>query len=262
MLYHKITVLLLFSLFSCPLIAKCKHPLTFGWDSYKPFQYMNNGKLSGIDIEIIDAIAKEMKCQVTYIEIPWKRLVEDIKKGTIMLTGSATLTKEREAFAYFTRPYLISDTVIFINKSSQGIYKLKTLKDILNYPKFTIGVIRGYEYGEEYKKLTHNTEFNKRIIGLGDEIQNFKMLASKRITATLVDELVGATKLRELNLLDSIVIYPLSVNANFGQNHFMISKKAVSTHTFEQFSNSLKEIENKGILKKIIDQYRLQFHSK
>jgi len=121
---------LLFSVVLPGAMAKEK-PLRIGVDSpYPPFAYVENGVLTGFDVDIAHALCKELarECDIQIVE--FDRIIPSIVAGELDL-GIAGMgaTDERKKLVDFTDRYFRSHS-IFIEREGENLgLKLEDLKD-------------------------------------------------------------------------------------------------------------------------------------
>lgn len=98
---------------------------------FAPFEFKgNDGTIEGFDVDLMNAIAKEMNFQVTYKDIPWDGLFASLNSGDIDAVMSAvTITPERKQTMDFTEPYFEVKQVILLPKG-KTLTKLDELKDM------------------------------------------------------------------------------------------------------------------------------------
>ncbi len=226
--------------------------LSIGWEPWEPFQYKNsNGILSGLDIEMANAVIENMDYIATFKEIPWKRLLIEIEKGTIDIISGASRTTEREEYAHFSNTYRTESMVLYIRKEDISKYSIKNLKDIIG-TSFKLGVTRGYYYGEDYNELSNNPNFMKQVSETRADNRNYKMLILKRIDGFLSDPIVTTVGLKEEGIFDQVAILIPIFSSDI---YFMFSKKSISPQIVAAFNNSLDELKNNGIYDEILDKY-------
>ena len=235
--------------------------LNVGVSHYPPFQQFDqNGKVYGIDIEILDSVLKHAGYKANYIRMPWPRQIEvGIKNGELDLLLQAKRTKEREGFAYFTdQMYMMVENALFIRKNdAQKFNAITRLNDLIDTP-LTIGVARGSAYSEEYEALRHNPKFLARMLALNKDEQNVGMLLSGRIDGFL------ATDISTLHLLAN---HPqghrvkmhmlLETNDKLSRGSmFMFSKASVTSNQVSEINSSLNELLSDGSIAKILARHR------
>ena len=77
---------------------------------YPPFEYYNNGHLSGIDIEIARTVAEKMGCSIQFQEMSFDEIFVSVESGQSDLCISAIIaTEERRSVLDFTVPYITVD---------------------------------------------------------------------------------------------------------------------------------------------------------
>lgn len=118
-----------------------KPVLRVGADPFwPPFSTVGaDGKLTGIDADILDFIAKRTGIRFEFVKRDkWEEIEALAKERRIdVLTGTA-LTAEREKFAKFTQPYLPSAVAIITRKSDTFLTSLHQLEGR------TVAVPRGH----------------------------------------------------------------------------------------------------------------------
>lgn len=132
---------------------------------YPPYYYERNGKLTGICIDTVDAVAKSLNVRVTYKVFPWKRLLIAAKNGDVDAIMPLFRTPAREEFLYFTGLELAYETnAFFVKKGFQISYN----GNFDSIAPHRIGVITEYSYGSSFDKYQHFekvfTENEKHLI--------------------------------------------------------------------------------------------------
>jgi polar amino acid transport system substrate-binding protein len=99
---------------------------------YEPFEYEKDGKVVGLDISIVDEIAKDLGVKVETIVTPFEGIQsgEDLNSGKCDLVASGiTITAEREAKMDFSKPYFDADQGVLVPADS-GITSAEGLKGV------------------------------------------------------------------------------------------------------------------------------------
>jgi len=98
-----------------------------------------NGKRTGLAVEMLRMLAKDMGVKLVLKEYEWKGLIPALLSKKVDFLGcDMTPTVKRSTRLNFTDPYMFSDVVAFTDQDSP----LKSIKD-LNSPKITVAVIQG-----------------------------------------------------------------------------------------------------------------------
>ncbi|MCP4349009.1 MAG: amino acid ABC transporter substrate-binding protein [Desulfobacterales bacterium] len=252
---EKLLLSAIFSLFILSFaITPCwceEYILRTSWEQWEPYSYKDaDGKLTGLDMELLTAIAGNMKnpnnknirYRPSFKEMPWARALKSLEYGKIDVAMSGSLTEERKKYVYYTKPYRKETFVLYILKEDAAKYgKIKTWKNISEL-NLTLGVTRGYYYGEAYDNLMKTDKnFVKLCKETGHDNINYKLIMHGRINGFIGESAVTAMELRKKNLTDKIVaITELHSGEIFG----MFSKKSTSPEIIESFNRSMSELKD------------------
>lgn len=106
-----------------------KGTLTIGLEgTYQPYSYHKDGKLTGFEVELGRAIAKQMNLKPVFVETKWDSLIAglDVNKYDLILNNVAK-TPERAAKYAFTDTYTAGKSQLAVKKDNTTI---KTIQDI------------------------------------------------------------------------------------------------------------------------------------
>ncbi len=241
---------ILFAFFSFQIKATPTKSLNVGWEVWYPYQYQGKNKqLMGVDIAIMNAIAKQMSIDLVYEELPWKRHLKYIKTGQFDVAMGSSKTTERQSYAYFTQPYRLEEIKLFVLTEKVQTMQLQSLADVINN-QYIVGVERGYFYGEEYNKLSTRDDFKNHFNEVTDLSQNVKMLLKGNIDGLLADPVAMNTYSDFFNLQGKFT--QLSLYIYQTEIHFMLSKSSMSPIHLAQFNKVITALKDSGELNKII----------
>jgi polar amino acid transport system substrate-binding protein len=244
-------LVLLLAFFSCLSNAK---PLSSGWELWYPYQYRNEDqKLVGLDFDIFNAIIAQAKLEVNYTEeLPWKRHINYIKSGEVDLAMGASLTIQRQEFAYFSAPYRVETVGLYVRKGMANKIKLSALKDLIKSP-YLIGVEGGYFYGNEYQKLLSQPKFQTHISEVLDIEQNASLLLKGHIDGFLVDPVTLNAFVQKYNMQGEFERHPLAIYST--NIHLMVSKKTNAPDLINKLNNAISALQKNGQLDSIIQHW-------
>lgn len=89
-----------------PLLAQCActRPLRVPFEDWRPYSFMADGQHTGLETELLAAVAREAGCSVSYVrEVPRDRRLPMLTAGELDLLIAAT-PRLGDA-AWYTRPY-------------------------------------------------------------------------------------------------------------------------------------------------------------
>ncbi|SUO96043.1 transporter substrate-binding domain-containing protein [Suttonella ornithocola] len=98
--------------------------------NFIPFVYLDEQKkLTGFDIDILNAIAKVEEINFEYKSTIWIQLFKAIEENDAdIITAGITITEERKKIVDFTQPYFTSEQKVFARSG----YSEKKLEDLRN----------------------------------------------------------------------------------------------------------------------------------
>lgn len=228
--------------------------LRMGWEPYALYTFAGkDGNPTGVDIDLINAVAKEVGCEVTFRQLPWARMLLELENGVIDVTSSTSKTSERERFAYFSEPYRKAEFAVFVRRGEAGKHPLENLSSISG-AGFRLGVIAGYYYGPEFAELMKDETFAAKVDGAADYETNIRKLLHGRIDGLLVDDVgVVIGEAKALGVEDRIERHPVRIAGD--DLHFMFSRKTIDPATFEAITASLARMIANGRVDEIIARY-------
>lgn len=97
--------------------------------TFPPFEYSENNKLTGFDIELIEEMAKVMGKKVEWVQIDFKGLIPGLVAKRFDVAASAIyITDERKQVVNFTNPYYKGGLVLLTRKGDTSIKSIDDLK--------------------------------------------------------------------------------------------------------------------------------------
>ncbi len=151
--------------------------------NYAPYEMTIDGKLTGLHIDLVYAVAKRLAIDIKFKSLPWKNAINRVEKGSADAITYIGKTPEREKFLYYNDDNILSSSaygfIILKNRAGEISYSgdFQDLKD------FKIGIQAGYSYGAQFDEADY---LKKREVKMADQI--LKMLVSKRIDLAVIDE--------------------------------------------------------------------------
>ncbi|HTO55358.1 MAG TPA: transporter substrate-binding domain-containing protein [Myxococcota bacterium] len=100
-----------------------------------------DGKLMGLEIDLVQALGDTMNVKVRFVEMPFAELIPALERGDIDLAvAGMTITPERNARVAFAGPYFVSGNTLLSHKR-----ELAEAQDAaqLDDPKLSFAVLKG-----------------------------------------------------------------------------------------------------------------------
>lgn len=104
---------------------------------FPPFEYIENDKLIGFDIDLLQEIAKRMGKRLEIKDMPFSTLIAQLQMGGIhLIAAGLTPTAERAEHVLFSHKYISGDPLLMVTLATKtpltNIEDLKTKEVIVN----------------------------------------------------------------------------------------------------------------------------------
>lgn len=162
-----------------------KNKLVVATDAtYPPLEYYDEkGKLIGFDIDLINAIAKELKSEVEIKNVSFDKIFDALKDGEVdVIISSVTITAEREKTMNFSSPYLNAGQVIVALKESL----VSSVNDLIDVKVGVQADTTSQTEAKKYVKKDNLKVYSNYDLALKD-------LKSKKIEALVIDYPAGVS---------------------------------------------------------------------
>ncbi|MGA2161537.1 MAG: transporter substrate-binding domain-containing protein [Methanoregula sp.] len=216
-------------------------PLLFlGNQNLAPIVYLDGTTPSGVDIDIVHALAQHMPQPIEIRVMNWTEAQTLVANGDADALIQINPTEEREKIYDFSDPLLESHFSIFTRTDQTGISGLSSLRGL------RVGVESG---GLPQQLLEPDPQVQLTIIS--DFTEAFKQLHEGSLDAVVVDYRVGSYVLAENNIPNIKVSgEPIdSTNSSF-------AVKKGNTILLNEINDALQIIKSDGTYQKIIDKWQ------
>jgi polar amino acid transport system substrate-binding protein len=224
----------------------CDIRMSYG--SYPPYSIVSPQGPMGIDIELIEIIARHAGCHLHWTAMPWARTLHEIEAGTMDAVGNVTRTPARERFAYYIGPYR-DDTMVLVVPA--GTHQAGTVRDIIEAHGH-VGIVLDYAYGNEVAALMADPIRKGGFYVNTSDDSNLRMLAAGRLQATIASQYVATQMLDRMDTGHKLQLTPTPV---FSEPQYLIfSRHSVSAETAARFQRAVEAAQQDGSLKLILDR--------
>lgn len=202
---------------------------------FSPYEYYQDGKIVGVDIDIANEIAKRLNKKLVIKDISFDFLINEIKSGKADFAAAGiSITDERKKEVDFTDEYTISNQVVVIRKDSTitSFNDIKTKRIVAQ-----LGTVADLYVTKNYKQATLVT--HKKYLSAVEDVK------SKKADCLIMDELPAREIIKEnqeLKIMDGIL---------FQDKYGMIVKRG-NTKLKEDINKILKEMNEDGTIEKLI----------
>lgn len=207
--------------------------------TFPPFEYTENGKRTGFDVELIEAIGKVLNKKIEWTEIDFKGLIPGILSKRFDVAASAIyITDERKKVVAFSDPYYPGGLVIMTRKGDTRIQSaddLKGKKVTVQVGTKSVGFLKDNIPGAERIEVEKNQEM-------------FQLVEVGRADAAVTGKPAAKVYARARGTLQ-VVEKQLTVE-EYG---FAIAKE--QPELVKQFNDALKKLKADGTYQKLVDKY-------
>lgn len=238
-------------------MASCSQPIRSAWNHWPPYAMSDSkGNAAGLDVELLQRIALEAGCKLQWsAHIPSKRQQMYMVTGEQDIQFAASVTPDREKFAWFSPSYRTEKIVLFVNQGAKNVTH-KAIKTLPALVAQKIGVIAPFQgwYGQEYEKIWPILEQNAQLRRYKTTEQALELLKNLPTNVAIGDfySFIYTAKQLQQPIPDM-----LDVLVNEGSIHLMYSKKSMSIQDVAAFNQAIKRLQQTGELTKIITSYGL-----
>ncbi|KAA6225263.1 MULTISPECIES: transporter substrate-binding domain-containing protein [unclassified Campylobacter] len=211
--------------------------------NYKPFDYKQDGKLTGFDVDLVEMIAKKEGIKITWQELSFDGLIPALKTSKINMIASAmSKTEERAKNVDFSDTYYLTKNLYIKHKDNT---KLKNKDDLTN---LKIGVQLGTLQEVAAKNIKNadvqtNEDLNIAILAL----------KNKKIDAVVADKDVARGYLKENAELE------VFFEENDGSSGLSFAfEKDKHKEIILKFNRTLQEFKQDGSYEKLLEKYDLK----
>ena len=210
--------------------------------SFAPFVFQNDqSKYTGIDMELIKAIAKDQGFTLEISNPGFDAAVSDVQNGNAdgMIAGM-TVTDARKATFDFSDPYYTTNSILAVQESSN----ISSYEDLKGK---TVGVKNGtasQTFLEENK-----SKYGYKIKTFSDGASMYDSLNSGSVGAIMDDEPVIKYAIKQGRKFKT----PIEGTPS-GQIAFAVQKDS-NPELIEMFNNGLANLKESGEYQKILDKY-------
>lgn len=211
-------------------------------DAFPPYNSVVGGKLSGIDVDLVDAIVRRAGAAPRFDAISWGRVRDRLDRNETDLAFQFIPRPERFANYYMVGPFRTGRTVFVVRRGSNVRYE--KYEDLTRY---VVGTVKGFSYGAPF-----DTDAGlRKDDAAGDNRQLIRMLVAGRFDIAIGDERTLAHFIRGENVAAQIETLPRA----FNDVPRYIAVPRNRPEIAGRLERALSELRETGVLQAILDQW-------
>ena len=210
--------------------------------SFPPFEYVEDGEVTGFDIDLVKEIAKLKDFEVEFRDLSFDSLIPGLASGSLdIVAAGMTITEKREEVVDFSDPYYSANQSVLVHEESNN--DLTVL-----FGDNSVGVQTG---------TTGDTWVRERLIDrdiLTGEIRNYdsyvfviRDLSNQNIDAAVLDKPVAETYSKDNPVK---VVAELITGEEYG-----IAVAPGNEELLTKINEGIQELKANGTMDELIEKY-------
>lgn len=126
-----------------------------GIGNYPPLEMIENGRLTGLHIDMIRHVAYTLSIDLEFVSLPWGRAIKHFSSGKADAISYFGYTKEREEFSYYYDGNVLSNTRWVFLALEERKDEFAFDRSLLGLENLIIGVQHGYSHGNYFDSMEH-----------------------------------------------------------------------------------------------------------
>jgi polar amino acid transport system substrate-binding protein len=237
-------VLFLASLFTGGSLAAQESP-TIGFDEANaPFMYGQNGEAKGLYPALITAAFAKIGVAVKETPAPWTRVLATTDAGKAGV-GGLYKNAEREAKYDFSAPIFQERLQIYVNTGKK--FDVASVDDLTGK---TVGVIRGWSYGDAFDKARAAGKF--KVEEVDSDQLNLNKLGLGRIDAAVAIQQSADAVIAKNGLTGKVAAVEKPLAAN--DTYLAFAKTAGQAALIKRFDETIAAMRADGSYDQLVKQ--------
>lgn len=207
--------------------------------TYSPFSYQgSDGKLTGYDIEVVQAVGAKLGKNVEFVQTPWDAIFAGLEaKRFDLVANQVTINDERKAKYDLSEPYTVSEGVIVTRADNTDITSLADLR----------GKTTAQSATSNWAQVARDAGAN--VEAVEGFVQAVQLLKDGRVDATVNDTLAVGEYQKTRN--DGAV----KIAGTTGDTSEQAFAALKDSGLMPDVNRALDELRADGTLKQISDKY-------
>lgn len=214
--------------------------------TYPPFSFVDkDGKLTGFEVELSEALAKELGVKVKLQPTKWDGILAALESKRLdVVVNQVTISDERKKKYDFSEPYTVSGIQALVQKKDAGKY---------DTPASLGGHKVGVGLGTNYEQWLKVNVPNAIVKTYDDDPTKYQDLRVGRIDAILVDRLAALELISKTKDSDKET---LAVSgAPFSRQESGIALRKGEPELLDAINKALDKLRADGTLAKLSQKY-------
>ncbi len=206
---------------------------------------------------MIQSIAKGVGASLSFAQVTWHDQLLKMQNGQQDVALGVTKTKDREAYAHFSKPYRYEQVSLFVHalgeNSPEPFHDITQCLKFLKTSSFRLGVIQGMDYGSaaltEFLKDPKNKD---RVFWAHSDQEHMENLLAKKIDGVLTDRLSASMVLWKMG--QGRFVEEISAGIKI-PIYLMLSKKNITPKQVKAINKAIDLLQAHGLRERITQNH-------
>ncbi|MBZ9610075.1 substrate-binding periplasmic protein [Rheinheimera maricola] len=222
--------------------------------SFAPYILQQNDSWSGLNVELLQRLAKEIDCELEFIHSPWLRALKLIEQGELDVLSHLSYNHERsEQFAFIGPHQQEIIYLVGVPQAFPGLTELAKLKQAGTAG--VIALLNGAYYGDELDSILNDAKNRTRFVFIRGNEDKQALLLNGRVHGVLED--IAAyhywKKRASLPTADYLPLFEVYQSPVY----FGFNRKTLSTQQLQQLASAWQRLYDNGSFDSIVQRYQL-----
>jgi polar amino acid transport system substrate-binding protein len=196
------------------------------------------GRLIGFEVELADAIARELGVRAEFVQQDWSNLVPGLERGSFDIAmNGLEVTPSRAGTVLFTRPYFIFSAQLVVRDGERHIRDLNT--------------VRGKRVGTLANSMSWDLlqDTGARVVPYEGVEEPYQDLSTGRIDAVLLDDIIAARY--------GLVREELHLQADVADGFYAIALQQGDEELRDEINDAIDALAASGELRRILLRWNI-----
>ncbi|YAL83642.1 ABC transporter substrate-binding protein/permease [Dermacoccaceae bacterium W4C1] len=206
---------------------------------YPPFSYRDGSKLTGFDVDVMNAIGRKLGVRIEFVETPWDSMFEALRSKRIdLVANQVTRNPERAALYDLSTPYVETTGVVVVKDDNTTIKGLSDLR----------GKRAAQNLTSNWKDVAQKA--GATIVGVDSMDKALQNLRQGSVDVVVNDKLAVNSALKTLG--DSAGVKVVAETSDRSES-VLAARKGSGYMT--QINSAISELKSDGTLNDLYDTY-------
>lgn len=245
------TFILLCGGFIASSYAESKQPsLKIYTEHFPPYNYLADGKVVGINVELVQYLCDKSDVSCQFELLPWTRAFKLAQKNANSGVISTSRNKAREHSFQWVGPLAFSKAFFYKLKARDDI-QLTSMTQALNY---TVGIQRS----DIYEKMLLENGFTKglNLLEVSSKHEDINLFFMGKLDLIIGSELTLPYQVKDAGYSTSTVTEALELPLLKLEGNFLAINLQTSPELVKQLQQQLQLLKEQGGIQRFIDKYK------